>query len=370
MSNDKIIRVVLTQKEHLREFVKEKIDDWFENKVKGTYSGWFHIHKGIDLVRINAEGYNTPPLTTLEFDIESLEPMLSDEISRFVYEYLQEKLFLEEESEHLTYTTRKSYFKEENKKKNKLSAEKSDNQTDPQYEPQFVQEKIVDGSDQILSIFQALKENGNCKVYYKYNNGHNETGDKVYVYNLIIDENGRLNINLELRFYDFVVWNRNGLNMERIADFKHIMNISDAIDSNLINIFYLCECADGFVVSSYESNKTQDRTFALNELYLYISQMYKVFGKEEDFVNSLNSNGLLAQWFKGSENGRVNILHSRVKPPVDGITSNTLLSYDEILMNLSNVSNRFRYIYDNARQDWKKIKEGDYPLGPVKPFRR
>ena len=98
--------------------------------------------------------------------------------------------------------------------------------------------------------------------------------------------------------------------------------------------------------------------------------MYKVFGKEEDFVNSLNSNGLLAQWFKGSVNGRVNILHSRVKPPVDGTTSNTLLSYDEILMNLSNVSNRFRYIYDKARQDWKKIKEGDCPLGPVKPFRR
>ena len=333
---NKNVRFVLAKKEILMEFVKKQIDNWFESKVKGTRSGWFHIHKGLDLIIINAEGYNTPPLTTLEIDIENLNSELSDEISRFVYEYLQEKLHVDKQSEYLTYTAWNRYAKEENEFKNELSSEENE---------QIGEEKRVDTDNKILSIVQSLKENGNCKIYY---GGPGGDGKALYIYNLAVDDNGRLNANLELRLYDFIVCGKKGIDIERVNDYYSVQEISNDVISNLVNIFYSCEFEENFVISSHESNKNQDRTLALNELYLYINQMYNVFGNEENFVNSLDSNGLLAKWIKCSITGRLNIFHRIVNP-----------SYDEMLNDLSSSADRFRSICEKAKQDWQKIRNGE-----------
>lgn len=337
LNENKKVRVILSQKEVLIEFVKKQIDNWFELKVKDTHSKWFHIHKYIDLVRINAEGYNTPPLTTLEIDIENLSQPLSDEISKYVYEYLQEKLHVDKESEFLTYSIRDMYFKEENELKNELFSEEDE---------QIGEEEKVEGNNQILSIFQSLRENGNCKVYCKCDDFYgNYKG--LYVYNLSVDDNGRLNINLELRFYDFIIWDKNGIDIKRVNSYYHIQKIPNDMISNIVNIFNFYECGEKVMVSSHKSNKKQDRTLALNELYLYINQMYNIFGND----SSLETNSILAQWIKGSPNGRLNIFHSTVKP-----------SYDEMLNNLTSSADRFRSIYKKARQDWEKLKNADYFL--------
>ena len=110
--NEKIIKVVLSQTENLLNYVKEQIDNWLQLNVKNSGARWFHIHKGIDLLYINAEGYNTPPLTRLELDIENIDSISAKKVSEFVYLYLKNQFGIEEQSEYLTYDTHNLYFKE------------------------------------------------------------------------------------------------------------------------------------------------------------------------------------------------------------------------------------------------------------------
>ncbi|MBE6139173.1 MAG: hypothetical protein E7174_01520 [Firmicutes bacterium] len=348
--NEKIIKVVLSQTEDLLNYVKEQIDNWLELNVKNSGARWFHIHKGIDLLYINAEGYNTPPLTRLELDIENIDSISAKKVSEFVYLYLKNQFGIEEQSEYLTYDTHNLYFKEENKQK------KEENKLDLEIEEEneIEEERIVNYGNQIFNIFQSLKENGNCKVYPKnsYNN------KEQIIYNLTIDEKGRLNVTSELRGYDFNPWTKYNLDIDKLDDSNYVREISSSVSVNLANIFLSCYQGEGIRVSSHKTNKNKDNTIALNELYSYLNQMYSVFDYE-NVENWLYTNGLLSQWIKGSMNGKTNILLNNVKPYNYDPQFDGLLSYEKMLGNLISSSQRFLLKRGKAYQDWYRIQNGE-----------
>lgn len=351
--NEKNIKVVLSQTEGLLNYVKEQIDNWLELNVKNSGARWFHIHKGIDLIYINAEGYNTPPLTRLELDIENIDSISANKVSEFVYLYLKNQFGIEEQSEYLTYDTHNLYFKEENKQK------KEENKMDLQMEEENLieEEQIVNYGNQIFNIFQSLKENGNCKVYPK--NSYNSK--EQIIYNLTIDDKGRLNVTAELRGYEFNPWTEYDLAIDKLDYPNYVREFSSNVGVNLANIFLSCYQGEGIKVSSHKNNKNNDTTIALNELYSYLNQMYSVFDYE-NVENWLETNGLLSQWIKGSMNGRLNILLNNVKPYSYDPQFDGLFSYEKMIGNLISSSQRFLIKRGKAYQDWSRIQNREYSI--------
>lgn len=99
--------ISLEPRQNLEEIVAMEITKWVESKVKKIttlgMNSWTHIHKSMDEIYINVEGYNTRPLTRLSFDIEKLDPDTAEKLGEFIYEFIKKKYNFKDESEYLTY---------------------------------------------------------------------------------------------------------------------------------------------------------------------------------------------------------------------------------------------------------------------------
>ncbi len=335
--------VSLEPGQNLEEIVADEIKQWVENSVKKVNFGaasWTHIHKSLDEICINVEGYNTPPLARLSFDIEKLDSDTAEKLGRFIYGFIKKKYNFRDESEYLTYST----FERKTKKNDKVVP----NEIDRLFSKNDISIKkdyILNSGNALFDILSALHKNGNCTVYtIKHDK-------RQVVYNLSIDDNGRLKVILTENYYSEDPY-LNGFTLETLSFIKGSSSREIAANQAIAYLFLDSTNYKQFV-TAYGNDVCS--TIAENELVSYINDMNSVF-RGEDISNWFDNQGLLAQWVKGSNNSRINIL---LKSIYQFNPNNKMLSYDQLIGTLMTSSIEFNKALAVSMVEWDKIRNGE-----------
>lgn len=363
--------VVLNEEDNIKDSISNNIDEWFSDHLPRNNVQWFHIHKFNDIVYINAEGYNTPPLSSLVIDIDSLNGEDKKNVGKIVFECMQKKLGYDEPTEYLTLGEWDVYDKEENKDKEVARRKEYDTikekeQIEEERNEAKEKQYQVNTGNTIVNILKSLNENGNCKVYL-YPEFFNERNSQP-VMEFYIGEDGRLNVKNSVYFYDFKPYHKDS-NHNYSFDFDNLVNPSEIDDVNGQNVknnnlktsivsLFINQLYYGGIVSTYKPYDKIDTTLATNEFNYYISEMFSVF-KNESQENWLENNGLFAQWVKTDLNGRMNIVYANTD---DFDPSSNLISYDSMVGNLvTSVQDFSKKLYP-VENEWKKIQNGEYNI--------
>lgn len=346
MSNDKIeTYVVLKPGQNLEEIVTNDITQWVENVVKKMEIGgltWTHIIKSLDEIYINIEGYNTPPLVRLTFDIENLDPDIAEELGKFIYEYIMKKYGFKESSEYLTYHT----FARKTKRNNNVVTNKKDELLTNESND-IKKEYVINSGNSLFDILSALHENGNCNVYSIKHDS------RQLVYNLSLNDNGRLKVTVNENLYQGDPY-ANGFNLEYLSFVK--TSSKKVIDTRIALAYLLSDNTEyKQFITTQKTDTNFDPTIAENEFVSYINSMNLTF-KDEDLSNWLNNHKLLAQWIKGYDTARINVLLKNTKP-FD--PNQKMQSYNQLIGSLMSSSIEFNRALAVSKVEWKKIQEGN-----------